>query len=466
MGGKGWVSPLREPDNLWEGTSIDQRPRGNQWIPDKLPEDPESERSLLSTCCAPGAERKSLEVSAILHEKDFVVPSHRIVFSAMSKLAANDEEINSLSLKAEIEKAGKLNLVGGYPGLVELLMAEEVGNPAVLAEYIKEKSRLRQLIHSASELIRSAAEGVSPSSDLVTEHITKLADIASSNTRKESIPLSDIVVDAKHGRPFSPHGCSSKVGCFGIEDLDHKCYIPIGEPTLIAARPGVGKTALAVQSAFKSAERGAKVLFVSMELTEEKLKARFAAYLTGVGAEVWLAGEYSPFHADLLDKHRETLDSIRVISPDQGIPWSQLEADIRLNINKYGTNLVYIDYFGFIGLPKRDRGENKAYLYADIMTGITALCKNAQIGVVVLCQLTKDATARGSKKPTLTELADTDRPARDAALTLMLYQLQDGRQTWASIAKNRNGSADYDKMVEFDGATNRFNAIIHYTEER
>jgi len=78
--------------------------------------------------------------------------------------------------------------------------------------------------------------------------------------------------------------------------------------------------------------------------------------------------------------------------------------------------------------------------------------------------LTKDATNRGSKKPTLTELADTDRPARDAALTLMLYQLQDGTQTWISIAKNRSGRTDYDKMVDFQGATNRFSSITHYTD--
>jgi len=78
--------------------------------------------------------------------------------------------------------------------------------------------------------------------------------------------------------------------------------------------------------------------------------------------------------------------------------------------------------------------------------------------------LTKDATNRGSKKPTLTELADTDRPARDAALTILLYQLQDGTQTWCSIGKNRSGPTNYDKMIQFDGATNRFSSIVHYTD--
>ena len=452
--GKGLVSPLREPENPWAADEFA-----------KVQEDIRAEESFLATCGTEGREREAFQACASLEPEDFSDPKHRLIFKSLKKLLGDDVDVNLLTLKDALEKDGSLSRIGGVSTLVEVLAKDDVGNPDFLVEIIKEKSRLRQIIREVHKASAKASSG-EDSRQIITDLLTTMADIASSHTRKESIPLSDIVVDAKHGKPFSPHGCSSKIGCFGIDDLDHKCYIPIGEPTLIAARPGVGKTALAVQSAFKSAERGAKVLFVSMELTEEKLKARFAAYLTGVGADVWLAGEYSPFHADLLEKYRETLDSIRVISPDQGVPWSQLEADIRLNINKHGTNLVYIDYFGFIGLPKRERGENKSYLYADIMTGITALCKNAQIGIVVLCQLTKDATARGSKKPTLTELADTDRPARDAALTIMLYQLQDGRQTWASIAKNRNGSADYDKMVEFDGATNRFNAITHYTEER
>lgn len=202
-----------------------------------------------------------------------------------------------------------------------------------------------------------------------------------------------------------------------------------------------------------------------MELTEERLKARFAAYLTGVQGRVWLDGSYTHDQANLLAEHQATLDRIRVISPDQGVPWPTLEAEIRLNIHKHGTNLVYLDYFGFIGVQKV-KDENTAYGFARVMAGITALAKNAQIGIVVLCQLTKDATARGSKKPSLQELADTDRPARDAALTIMLYQLQDGAQTWVSIAKNRNGSTAYDKMVSFDGATNRFQSITHYTEER
>lgn len=433
------------------------------WVP---PADIDAERSLLATLCQPGNETEAFDVLAHLVEQDFTVPAHRAIYKAALGVLERNGELNSIELKVECEKQGSLNSANGYTGIVEVLaFGDQVTNPEFLANVIRTKRKHRQLILMGEKLMgRCIAEDGEPD-DIIAEFSQGLADVASRNTRKSSIPLSEIVIEAQHGHPFSPKGHSAKAGIFGIEDLDQIAYIPVGEPTLIAARPGVGKTALAVQSAFKSAEMGAKVLFVSMELTEERLKARFAAYLTGICAKTWLDGTYTHDQANLLAKHQTTLDNIRVISPDQGIPWPTLEAEIRLNIHKHGTNLVFLDYFGFIGVTK-SKDENMAYGFARVMSGITALCKNAQIGIVVLCQLTKDATNRGSKKPTLTELADTDRPARDAALTILMYQLNDGAQTWVSIGKNRNGRTDYDKLVSFDGATNRFEAIVNYTDER
>lgn len=430
------------------------------WTP---PADIDAERSLISTLCQPGNEVTAFDLFSHLVEQDFTVPAHRALYRAAMGVLDRNGELNSLELKAECDKQGSLVTVNGYTGIVEVLQGDEVGNPAYLAEVIQTKRKHRQLILMGEKLMQRCIAEEGQPDDVIAEFSAGLADVASRNSRRSSIPLSEIVIEAQHGHPFSPQGHSAKAGVFGIDDLDQIAYIPIGEPTLIAARPGVGKTALAVQSAFQSARMGARVLFVSMELTEERLKARFAAYLTGVSAKVWLDGTYTHDQANLLASHQSILDNIRVISPDQGIPWPTLEAEIRLNIHKHQTNLVFIDYFGFIGIT-RAKDENMAYSSARVMASITALCKNAQIGVVVLCQLTKDATNRGSKKPTLTELADTDRPARDAALTLMLYQLNDGTQTWISIAKNRNGRTDYDKLVSFDGATNRFESIVRYTD--
>jgi len=431
-----------------------------KWIP---PADIDAERSLIATLCQPGNEVQAFDLFSHMVEQDFTVPAHRALYRAALGVLERNGELNSLELKAECDKLGSLITVNGFTGIIEVLQGEEVGNPTYLAEIVQTKRKHRQLILMGEKLMQRCISEDGNPDDVIAEFSAGLADVASRNNRRSSIPLSEIVIEAQHGHPFSPKGHSAKAGIFGIDDLDQICYIPMGEPTLIAARPGVGKTALAVQSAFKSAQMGAKVLFVSMELTEERLKARFAAYLTGIGAKVWLDGTYSHDNANLLAEHQSTLDNIRVISPDQGIPWPTLEAEIRLAIHKHQTNLVFIDYFGFIGVMK-SKDENMAYGFARVMASITALCKNAQIGVVVLCQLTKDATARGSKKPTLTELADTDRPARDCALTLMLYQLQDGAQTWCSIAKNRSGRTDYDRMVSFDGATNRFGSITHYTD--
>ena len=430
------------------------------WTP---PADIDAERSLISTLCQPGNEVQAFDLFSHLVEQDFTVPAHRALYRAAMGVLDRNGELNSLELKAECDKQGSLVTVNGYTGIVEVLQGDEVGRPEYLAQVIQTKRKHRQLILMGEKLMQRCIGEEGNPDDVIAEFSAGLADVASRNNRRSSIPLSEIVIEAQHGTPFAKKGHADRVGVWGIEDLDQICYIPRGEPTLLAARPKVGKTALAVQSAFKSAEMGAKVLFCSMELTEEKLKARFAAYLTGVPAKVWLSGEYTHDQANLLAQHQHTLDSIRVISPDQGIPWPTLEAEIRLNIHKHGTDLVFLDYFGFIGVT-RQKDENTAYGFARVSASITALAKNAQIGIVVLCQLTKEAGNKGSKKPTLAELADTDRPARDCGLSIMLYALQDGRQTFCSIGANRNGSSDYDRMIEFDGATNRFSSIVRYTD--
>ena len=287
------------------------------WTP---PADIDAERSLISTLCQPGNEVQAFDLFSHMVEQDFTIPAHRALYRAAMGVLDRNGELNSLELKAECDKQGSLVTVNGYTGIVETLQGDEVGNPAYLADVICTKRKHRQLILMGEKLMqRCIAEDGNPD-DVIAEFSAGLADVASRNSRRSSIPLSEIVIEAQHGHPFSPQGHSAKAGVFGIDDLDQICYIPIGEPTLIAARPGVGKTALAVQSAFRSASMGAKVLFVSMELTEERLKARFAAYLTGVSAKVWLDGTYSHDQANVLAQYQGVLDNIRVISPDQGIP--------------------------------------------------------------------------------------------------------------------------------------------------
>lgn len=124
------------------------------WLPERLPEDIDAERSLLATCCAPGAETLAVAVAAVLEDEDFVHPAHRALFAALRGLLDQQLEVNALTLKDALDEDGTLAKVGGFGGLTELLGAPEVGRPQVLADLVKRKSRHRALVRLGAQLVR------------------------------------------------------------------------------------------------------------------------------------------------------------------------------------------------------------------------------------------------------------------------------------------------------------------------
>ena len=182
--GKGLVSPLREPENPWAADEFA-----------KVQEDIRAEESFLATCGTEGREREAFQACASLEPEDFSDPKHRLIFKSLKKLLGDDVDVNLLTLKDALEKDGSLSRIGGVSTLVEVLAKDDVGNPDFLVEIIKEKSRLRQIIREVHKASAKASSG-EDSRQIITDLLTTMADIASSHTRKESIPLSDIVVDA------------------------------------------------------------------------------------------------------------------------------------------------------------------------------------------------------------------------------------------------------------------------------
>jgi hypothetical protein len=127
-----------------------------------VPCDPETERALLSTICAPGADQALEEIMPTLDEEDFLVPAHRAIFRAIRHLLVDGQEVNSLTLKDALDQAGNLPRVGGYPGLVEILGAEEVGRPQVLVRVLREKRLRRGAMAASGEILRKASDVTVP----------------------------------------------------------------------------------------------------------------------------------------------------------------------------------------------------------------------------------------------------------------------------------------------------------------
>ena len=400
-----------------------------------IPEDIDTERSVLSTACNDGGTDNAWAVVLGLTPEDFMHPAHRAIFVALSdvlRTLSPGETVNALTLKAALDARKDLGKVGGYTGLVEILCAEEVGKIEPLIKRLKNLSRKRGMMRLNAKTYRDIEAGADLDS-VLTETMGEIHRIQIDGTKVQSSSWSDMIRKVQFKERFRPVGYGNSAGHWGISDLDEAAPIPCGEVTLIAARPGVAKTALGVQIAAESAKQGKRVLFVSLELPTEILESRIVSYfLPNNSSRDYQRGDYDgDTNRDLKE---ETLARGTTISLPQGSPWSTIEAEIRRRQARFGLDLVVVDYFSYIGRPQISKGSNEAYAYAAVSDSITRLAKDTGIGIVLLAQLVKDADGR---EPTLGDLADSDKPARDASVTLLVWQDNQGG-LMARVKKNRH----------------------------
>lgn len=424
-------------------------------LEERIPHDIEAEVALLATLAAGWRQEQTYLILPDVEPDLFFVPQHRLVFAAIRNIVNKNQELNLISIKAEIDRAGMLNQVGDTNGLVEILSSTEVSNPTQLVERLRDLRTRRQLLDIGYQLTQLSVSNEN-SSDLASEARDRLNRILSGTQTHESTTALRALDYASESKPFYLAGRRYCMGMTGIPEFDQSIVIPAAEPVYLGARPGCGKTALAIQIAVESVRTlGATPLIVSLELTEPKLMARLAAYLTRVPADTWRRGEYTKEDVDILRRKVDVLSQIHQIYPDQGTPWGRIESRIRRVIDKHKCDLILIDYFGFIGRPAA-KGNTEAYSFAAVSESITAFCKQTTTGCVILHQLKSDTDAARGRKPNLSDLSDSDRPARDAAIVMMLWRDLEGA-TWCTVPKNRDGVAGLDFRLSFDGQTGRFN---------
>lgn len=448
--------------DLWAGTDTVEKPRRveKSWVPDRLPEDTHAEASLISTLCAPGIGLAGIEAAGILVAEDFVHPYHRAMFVAIRSIQARDSELNLLTLKAEMERHGTLDKVGGFVTLVEILAKDDVERPMVLAEIIKEKSRLRELIKTGSRIIEKAL-GHGDYLEIVSEASEAITKLALAAPNKQIITdLSDLVDDLAEGKQIATANGGHAMS-WGDETLDRLCPIPRGEPVLVCARPGCGKSSTAIQILVSTIEKGiGKPLFLSLEMGREKVKARIAAHLAGINSRVFRDGQYDSNAIEKILDRKRVLSGMKVMFPMQQCRVEEIESLVKHAVEIHGITCVVLDQFSHVGAPREAGKDSYAIANAQISKHLTALAKNLNLGWVTLAQINKDGD--DNRRPTMKDLAATDRLAQDAAVILGLWNkgTDENQEVWATIMKNRDdGAKGWAKQLEADYGTCTFRVV-------
>jgi replicative DNA helicase len=450
----------------------------NEWLPERLPEDIEAERALLATCCAAGAELAATEITIALGEEDFVHPAHRAVFKALKGLVDAQVEVNTLTLKDALDQAGDLSRVGGYPGLVELLSAEEVGRPQVLADLLSRKRKLRQLIRLGSQLVRQAAEEEAPPDTLVEQAAADLFRLAQGQQRHGLEHIGEVARDTMEGLLDRLEGKGStglKVG-FSRLDAITQGFQP-GNLVVLAARPGIGKTALALNWLLRSAmQHNAHVAFFSLEMSKEEVFTRLLAAHSSVNMKAVAAGGFDGEVQARLLRSRDELMAMPIFINDQaGITVREITAmvDRHLSHTNQKLDLVIVDYLQLMSSPESSRAakQSEAVRIGEISRGFKLLAKDHGVPVVVLSQLNREVEHRQSGRPQLSDLRDSGAIEQDADIVMFIHRKmkpvmegeEEDRSAELLLAKHRNGPTGVVPLY-FEGEYARYRELERATD--
>jgi len=347
--------------------------------------------------------------------------------------------------------------VGGFTGLTDILMAEDVERPQVLADLIRRKAKLRRLVHLGAQLVRQAAEEDETPDVLVDQTAQSLFHLAQGDAKtKGLLPIKAVADDAMTRLADRMEGRLStgiRVGFQRFDDLTQG-FQP-GNLIVLAARPGIGKTALALNWILRAAEGrdnrpGHCGAFFSLEMSHEEVFLRLLAAKSTTNMKDLQSGRASNQMEKVLES-RNALVQMPLFICDQAsitVPHIQNMVVKQGSQNNRKVEFVIVDYLQLISSPEGSRGakQNEAVRIGEISRGLKLLAKDFGIPVVVLSQLNREVEHRTGGRPQLSDLRDSGAIEQDADMVAFIHRKMmpssegpPDNTAELIIAKHRNG---------------------------
>ena len=415
-----------------------------------LPHNIEAERSILGAVLL---DNHVLNVAVErLRSEDFFLSQHRHIFDCMMQLGEKRHAIDTVTLLEDLSRAGLLESAGGLAYLSQLADGlPRVTNVEHYARIVKEKAVLRNLIHSAAAIQEQALAAGDDADVILDRAESVIFQLAEDRVRAGLIGIKDLVKDGydRLEKIFS-EGRRITGLATGYPGLDNETAgLQSSELIILAARPSMGKTALALNIAGNVALRHKQpVAIFSLEMSKESLLLRLLASEARVDAHKFRTGH---MNRDDWSKVTTTLASLgdAPIWIDDSASSTVLEigAKARRLMRDRGLSLVVVDYLQLCVPTNSGRGTNRQEEVSSMSRGLKALAKELKVPIIVLSQLTR-APEREDRKPQLADLRESGAIEQDADVVLFINRPnfyksdlpeEDRAKAELIIAKQRNG---------------------------
>ncbi len=367
------------------------------------------------------------EVIDILSPDAFYLEKHKHIFEAIFKLFEGSEPIDLLTVSSQLKKDAKLDLVGGDFYLISL--TQRVSSSAHIefhARIILQKYIQRSLIKISNEIIEEAYDETKDVFDLLDNAEAKLYEVTQGNVKKSTETAQSLVIQAKK----KIEEISNKEGLSGIPTgFDKLDKLTSGwQPSdliIVAARPGMGKTALTLTMARNIAvDFNQPVAFFSLEMSSVQLITRLISSETGLSSEKLRTGKLEKHEWEQLNVKVKTLEKAPLFIDDTpSLSIFDLRAKARRLASQYGIKMIMIDYLQLMTAGGSQKGGNREQEISMISRNLKALAKELNVPVIALSQLSRAVETRGgSKRPLLSDLRESGAIEQDADIVSFIYR--------------------------------------------
>jgi len=415
-----------------------------------LPHNLDAERSILGAVLLDNhALNAAIEK---LRSEDFFLPQHRRIFERMIQLGEKQQGIDTVTLMEDLSRRGELEAAGGVAYLSQLAEGlPRVTNVEHYARIVKEKAVLRNLIFSASAIQEQALAAADDADVILDRAESKIFQLAEDRVRAGLIGVKDLVKEnfERLEKIFS-EGRRITGLTTGYASLDNETAgLQPSELIILAARPSMGKTAMALNIAENVALRQREpVAIFSLEMSKESLLLRLLASQARVDAHKFRTGHMS--HGDwekITGALAELGEAPLWIDDSASSTVLEMGAKARRLKRDRGLSLMIVDYLQLVVPTNSGRGTNRQEEVSSMSRALKCLAKELKVPVVVLSQLTR-APEREERKPQLADLRESGAIEQDADVVLFInrpnfYKTdlpeEDRAKAEIIIAKQRNG---------------------------
>jgi replicative DNA helicase len=409
-------------------------------------------------------------VADAVRPEDFYRPDHKLIFEAIGALAGEAKPCDVITVSEQLGRMGLLEEAGGQAYLATLARdTPTAANVRAYAGIVRERSLMRSLIKAGSEIASSVFNDEGHTArDLVDLAEQKVFEIAESGFRSRdgAVSVRSLLpglidkIDEWHTNPNALRGLAS-----GFAEFDrYTGGMRPGDLIIVAGRPSMGKTTLAVNMAEYAAVNPnirASVAIFSMEMPSEQVITRMLSSVGGVPLNSIRSGRISDEDWVRITSATSQLSEAKIfIDETPGLSPMDLRARSRRVKREHGLDLIVVDYLQLMQVPGSK--ENRATEISEISRGLKALAKELSVPVIALSQLNRGVEQREHKKPVMSDLRESGAIEQDADMILLIYreEVYDKNTTKKGIAeidlaKHRNGEIGT-FLLTFQGAHSRF----------